>query len=159
MNYAYYEIQYFSWWVYLLLALVGGLFTWLILRRHLSPKIGLAMGVFLVVIVLTTLRMTTYIEAQSLTVSFGWVPALQKTLLLSEIQDAQVCSYHPLKQFWGWGWRYGWDGTHALTTQGTHGICFHLQDGRKFIVGSAKGQKLVDAIRENHKKINHSGVD
>lgn len=136
--------------MYLILAFVAALFTWLILRGHFSAKIGLGVGVFLLVIVMTTLRMTTYIAERTLTVYFGWVSALTKTILLSEIQDVHVCSYHPLEQFGGWGWRYGQDGTHALTAKGTHAICFRLQDGRKFVVGSSKSQLLVEAMRQEH---------
>ena len=159
MKYTYYEVQHFSWWVYLIIALVFVLIAWPIIRGSLSLKLGLALGVFLIVIVMATLRMTTYIEEQSLTVSFGWVPVLKKTILLSEIQDAQVCSYHPFTQFWGWGWRYGLDGTHALTAKGTRGVCFRLQDGRKFIVGSSKSQELVEAMRESHAKIKNPEID
>lgn len=159
MTYAYYEVQHFSLWVYLIIALVFVLIAWPILRGSFSPKIGLPLVVFLIGIVVATLRMTTYIEGQSLTVSFGWVPVLKKTVLLSDIQDAQVCSYHPFTQFWGWGWRYGLDGTHALTAKGTCGVCFRLQDGRKFIVGSSKSQKLVKAMRKNYAKIKNPEID
>lgn len=111
------------------------------------------MGGFLIVIVviaMMTLRMTTSIGDRTLTVSYGWIPVLEKTILLSDIQEVQVCSYHPLKQFGGWGWRYGRDGTHALTAKGTQGVCFRLQDGRKFVVGSSKSRKLADTVRLKH---------
>ena len=149
MTYAYYEIQYFAWWVYLIFAFVAVLFTWLILNGHLSAKLGLGVGFFLLVIVMATLRMTTYIEEQSLTVYFGWIPALTKTIPLSDIQDVRVCSYDPLKQL-GMGWRYGQDGNHALTAKGTQGVCFRLQDGSKFIVGSPKSEKLAQAMQQKH---------
>ena len=152
MNYAYYEVQYFHWWVYLILilALAVVLMTWLFLRGSFFATSGLAVVGGLLVIAMAILRMTTSIDERSLTVHFGWVPVLQENLLLSDIQEVRVCSYHPLKQFGGWGWRYGRDGTHALTAKGTQGICLRLQDGRKFIVGSSKSEQLMEAMRQEH---------
>lgn len=152
MNGMYYEVQYFPWWVYLILliALVVVLVTWFFLRGNSVSNVGLAVVGGLLVMAMATLRMTTSIEDQSLTVSFGWVPVLEKTILLSDIQEVQACSYHPLKQFGGWGWRYGRDGTHALTAKGTQGVCFRLQDGRKFVVGSSNNRKFVDTMRPKH---------
>ena len=152
MNYAYYEVQYFPWWVYpiLILALAVVLMTWLFLRGNFFAKSSLTVAGGLLVVAMVILRMTTYIDERSLTVSFGWIPVLQKTLLLSDIQEVQACTYHPLKQFGGWGWRYSGDGTHALTARGTQGICLQLQDGRKFIVGSSKSEELMETLRQEH---------
>lgn len=121
MKYVYYEVQYFPWWVYLILilALAVVLTTWLFLRGSFLARIGLAVEGGLLVVAMAILRMTTSIDERLLTVSFGWVPVLQKTLLLSDIQEVRVCSHHPFKQFWGWGWRYGWEGTHALMARST----------------------------------------
>lgn len=157
MNYLYYEVQYFSWWVYLVIAIAIALIAWPILRGSLSLKIGLGAGVFLLVVVLMTLRMTTFVKEQSLAVYFGWIPVVTKTIPLSEIKDAQICSYHPFTQFGGWGWRYSSDGTHALTAKGTQGICFHLRNGRKVVVGSSKSQELEGVIRAHRTKPWNSG--
>lgn len=152
MNYAYYEVQYFPWWVYLILilALAVVLMTWLFLRGSFFARSGLAAVGGLLVIAMAILRMTTSIDERSLTVHFGWVPVLQKTLLLSDIQEVRVCPHHPLKQFGGWGWRYDRDGTHALTARGTQGVCLRLQDGNKFIVGSSKSKQLMEAMRQEY---------
>ena len=152
MKYAYYEVQYFPWWVYLILILARAVVVtiWLFLRGNFFATSCLAVVGGLLIIAMAILRMTTYIDERSLTVYFGWIPALKKTILLSEIRDVHECSYHPLKQFWGWGWRYGRDGTHALTAKGTQGVCFRLQDGRKFLVGSSKSEELAEAMRQKH---------
>ncbi|MGB0911679.1 MAG: hypothetical protein ACPGYT_15070 [Nitrospirales bacterium] len=147
MKYAYYEVQYFSWWIYLIIALVTALVTWATIRRGVLLNVGLAVGMLLLVIVMI-LRMVTYIEGQSLKVYFGWVPVVKKTILLSKIQDIRECSYHPMKQFGGWGWRYGMDGTQALTAKGTYGVCVRLENGDQLIVGSSRSHTLAEAIRK-----------
>lgn len=149
-EYAFYEVQYFSWWVYLIIAMGVALILWLMWRGMLSLKLGLGVGIGLLVVVLMTLRVTTFIKEQSLTVYLGWLPVITKTIPLSDIKAARICAYRPLVEFGGWGWRYNSEGTHALTAQGTQGICLHLQDGQKVLVGSSKGQEFVEAIQANY---------
>lgn len=141
-DYAFYEVQYFSWWVYLMIAMGAALIVWLMWRGMLSLKLGLGVGIGRLVAVLLTLRVTTFITEQSLTVYLGWVPVITKTIPLSDITNAQACTYRPLAEFGGWGWRYN--------SEGTQGICLHLQDGHKVLVGSSTGHKLAAAIQANH---------
>lgn len=155
-DYAFYEVQYFSWWVYLMIAMGAALIVWLMWRGMLSLKLGLGVGIGLLVAVLLMLRVTTFITEQSLTVYLGWVPVITKTIPLSDITNAQVCTYRPLAEFGGWGWRYNSEGTHALTAQGTQGICLHLQDGHKVLVGSSTGQELATVIRPTHAQSKNS---
>lgn len=155
-EYAFYEVQYFPWWAYLIIAISVALMLWLIWRGMLSLTLGFRVGIGLLVVVLMTLRVTTFIKEQSLTVYLGWVPVIKKTIPLSDIKDAQMCSYRPLAEFGGWGWRYNSEGTHALTAQGTHGICLHLQDGHKVFVGSSKGQEFAETIQANHTQSENS---
>lgn len=85
-EYAFYEVQYFSWWVYLIIAMGVALILWLMWRGMLSLKLGLGVGIGLLVVVLITLRVTTFIKEQSLTVYLGWVPVITKTIPLSDIK-------------------------------------------------------------------------
>jgi hypothetical protein len=82
----FHETQYFPWWVYLLLA-----------------------GVLIVLLAVVVLfcRLETTVSGDHVSVQFGWLPVFHKRIPLRDIERAEVCSYRPLRNFGGWGWRSG----------------------------------------------------
>jgi len=123
----FHEIQYFSWWVY-----------------------GLIAGVLLVLLAAVVLfcRLETTIGGEDLSVHFGWLPVFQKRLPLRDIAHAEVCSYRPIRDFRGWGWRYGRGGVQALTATGNTGVCLTMRDGTRYLIGSERGEELLQALQE-----------
>lgn len=122
----FHETQYFSWWVYLLLA---GVLT-----------------VLLAVVVLFC-RLETTVSGDHISVQFGWLPVFQRQIPLRDIEHAEVCSHRPLRDFGSWGWRYG-RGVQAFTAKGNSGVCLTMRDGRRYLIGSERSEDLLRALQE-----------
>ena len=102
------EVQYFSWWVCVLLLGVGLVLA----RAYRVSRSGLPLAFIALIVILTALflRLETLVSEKELVVSFGWLPVVKKRMLLTEITRVEASSYQPLRDFGGWGWRFG--GTH-----------------------------------------------
>jgi hypothetical protein len=114
------ETQGFAPWVYALLAFLLALL--------------LALG---------TLRQTTTVAGDSVTVRFG--PFYQKRILLSEIGQAEATAYHPILEYGGWGIR-GFGRRRALNTRGDKGVLLTRTDGSTILIGSQKPRELLAAL-------------
>jgi hypothetical protein len=123
----FHEIQFFSSWVYVLM--VGVL-------------------VVLLAVLVLFFRLETTVGGEDLTVQFGWLPAFQKRILLRDVEQAEVCSYRPLRDFGGWGWRYGRGGTQAFTVKGHSGVCLTMRNGKRYLIGSERSEELLRALQQ-----------
>ena len=63
------------------------------------------------------------------------------------IQNAISISYSPLKDYGGWGIRYGRNGK-AYNVSGNNGVLLVLDDGKKILIGSKNHEVLYSAINE-----------
>jgi hypothetical protein len=61
------------------------------------------------------------VSRDHVSVQFGWLPVFQKRIPRRDIERAEVCSYPPIRDFGGWGWRYG-SGVQAFTVKGDSGF-------------------------------------
>jgi hypothetical protein len=93
-------------------------------------------------------RLETTIGGEDQSVRFGWLPVFEKRLPLRDIAHAEVCSYRPLRDFGGWGWRYGWGGVQAFTVKGSVGVCLTMRDGKRYLIGSERSGELLEALGE-----------
>jgi len=123
----FHETQYFSWWVYLLL--VGVL-------------------IVLLGVVVLFCRLETTVSGDHVNVRFGWLPVFQRRIRLWDIEHAEVCSYRPIRDFGGWGWRYGRAEVQAFTVKGNSGVCLTMRDGKRYRIGSERSEDLLLALHE-----------
>ena len=72
-----------------------------------------------------------------------------RTMPFEAIQTYEARTYRPLKEYGGWGIRYGAAGK-AYNVSGKRGVQLVLVSGRKILLGSQKPEQLVLAI-ENAK--------
>ena len=61
------------------------------------------------------------------------------------IQKAEVSTYSPLKDYGGWGIRYGRKGK-AYNVSGNKGVLLTLRDGKNVLIGSKNHEVLCSAI-------------
>jgi len=61
------------------------------------------------------------------------------------IKEFKARSYSPLKEYGGWGIRYGRDGK-AYNVSGNRGVQLHLSDGKQLLIGSQKPDELCEAL-------------
>ena len=61
------------------------------------------------------------------------------------IQKAEACTYSPLKEYGGWGIRYGRKGK-AYNVSGNKGVLLTLTGGKSVLIGSKSHEVLYSAI-------------
>ncbi len=76
-----------------------------------------------------------------------------RTMPFEAIQTYEARTYHPLKEYGGWGIRYG-SGGKAYNVCGDRGVQLVLRSGRKILLGSQKPEEMVLAI-ERAKRVTH----
>jgi hypothetical protein len=76
-----------------------------------------------------------------------------RTMPFEAIQTYEVRTYRPLREYGGWGIRYGAGGK-AYNVSGNRGVQLVLLSGRKILLGSQKPEELVLAI-DRAKKNTH----
>lgn len=150
----YREEQFFAVWVYLLLSFLGlkilfpELFeTWEFGNLRLSSDPS-AYVVFFILAMLTAcfMKMTTELDHQALTVSFGWLPLFRKSIPISFIESLEPSDYRPLIETLGWGIRRNWRGENVLSARGNRAVKLLCKDGSVYLIGSQKPEELAGAI-------------
>jgi len=71
---------------------------------------------------------------------------VRKFVAFAEIRAVESVTYHPLREFGGWGVR-GWGTRTAWTASGDRAVVLHLTNGHRIYVGSANPQRLEERIR------------
>lgn len=62
------------------------------------------------------------------------------------IRSAEAITYRPLRDYGGWGLRYGGRKGWALNVSGNRGVVLHLSTGKDFMIGSQRPDDLAAAI-------------
>ena len=65
-----------------------------------------------------------------------------------DVQSAEIRTYKPLKEYGGWGIRYGKNGR-AINVNGNQGLQLVLKNGKRLLLGTGKADEL--SILLNHK--------
>ena len=99
--------------------------------------------VFLVLLSVLTLRQTTTVAEDAVTVRFG--PFYRMRIPFSEIAHAEAVFYRPVRDFGGWGIR-GFGRRRALNTRGNLGVLVTRADGSTVLIGSQKPRELLAAL-------------
>jgi hypothetical protein len=81
--------------------------------------------------------------------SFRFFPLQPKwrDIPFSDIVMAEAVTYHPLREYGGWGIRFGWRGGRAYSVQGDQGVRITLNNGKKFLLGSQHAEELAQALQ------------
>lgn len=76
-----------------------------------------------------------------------WVP---KKIPFEEIESAEVFDYRPIRDYGGWGLRFGGHGRKEWlwNAYGDRAVRLHLANGKTFSVGSQQPEQLASAIEE-----------
>lgn len=91
------------------------------------------------------LKLVTEVRDDGLYIRF--FPLSRQIIRYETIEASYVRTYRPLKEFGGWGIRYGRGGK-AYNVSGNQGVQLELSGGKRLLIGSRQPQKLTDAIYE-----------
>jgi hypothetical protein len=118
--------------------------SWFEESQGLPAWTYLLMGVVLLILFSTvTLRQTTRVEDQGVTVRFGFLYSAR--VPFGEIARAEAVSYHPIREYGGWGIR-GFGRRRALNMSGNLGVLLTRRDGSTLMIGSQKPRELLAAL-------------
>ncbi len=93
-----------------------------------------------------SLKLTTTVTEMAIYVQFKPLMIKQQTIPFSEITSIQVETYHPIKEFWGYGIRLSIDGAKAYNIKGNHGIRIELKNGKKMLIGTQKTDEIKEVL-------------
>ena len=72
------------------------------------------------------------------------------TIKLEDIEKFKAIEYSPLKEYGGWGIKYGFKGK-AYNVSGNLGVKVHLTNGRNILFGSQKHNELAKVLKSIRK--------
>jgi hypothetical protein len=112
--------------------------------QSFSPWVmAVVLGVVALLAALLTVRLTTTVTPDALSVRYGF---LYKTRVpLSEITLAEAVEYAPVREYGGWGIR-GSRRRRALNARGNQGVLVMRSDGSTLLVGSQRPRELLEAL-------------
>ena len=73
------------------------------------------------------------------------------TIKLEDIESIKAMEYSPLKEYGGWGIKYGFKGK-AYNVSGNKGVKIYLKNGLNIIFGSQKHNDLAKALKSVRSK-------
>lgn len=89
-------------------------------------------------------KLETEIRGRTLYLDFR--PLHRLEIPLSRIRSSVVRQYRPIREFGGWGIRYGFGAGWAWNVRGDMGVQLVLDTGRKVLVGSQRPVELKEAL-------------
>lgn len=92
-------------------------------------------------------RLRTEVRPDGVYLKFAPVQRSYKIFPAEEIKRAEVEKYKPVREYGGWGWRFGKKGK-AYTISGKTGVTLYFKDGSRVLIGSRRAESFAQAVRE-----------
>jgi hypothetical protein len=145
------ETQRFTqWWLWLIL--IG---SWVLLISTLATEprqttisyiLSLGVGMLLPVF-FWQMRLVTRITAEGIYVRFIPFHFKEQFYPWDSIESAQVRTYSPLKEYGGWGIKYGFNGQGKVyNVAGNQGLQLIFKSGEKLLIGTQKPTEIQAAV-------------
>ena len=149
------------WWAWLVIALLPLATGWTFVQQVLLDRPGgnnpapdwlvwvlfLAFGLGAPAFFLLWLRLVTEVRGREVRVRLvplnrGWV-----RFPVGEIESAEARRYRPIREYLGWGIRWG-PGGRAYNLSGNRGVQLVIASGRRILIRSERADELEAAIAE-----------
>jgi hypothetical protein len=92
-----------------------------------------------------TMRMVTEVTVEGIQIRF--FPLTRQKIEIHDIQRWEVRTYRPIREYGGWGIRYGRKGK-AFNVSGNRGVQLELANGKRLLIGSQNPEALAKAIEQ-----------
>ena len=157
------EVQHFrQTWLWLIILLTAGLFWYGGIQQFIlkipfgsNPAPDAALLIFWLIFGIAlpacfySIKLITEVRNEGL--YFGFPPFPLRKIPLDDLKRYEVRIYSPIKEYGGWGFRYGWKGK-AYNVSGNRGVQIELSNGKRILIGSQKPEELAKAIDLTLKK-------
>ncbi len=94
-----------------------------------------------------TIKLISEVRDDGIYIKFYPFQLKYQHLTFNEILTYKVREFNPVKEFGGWGLKYGASGK-AYSMNGNYGVQLELQDRSELMIGSRKPQDLASAIEK-----------
>ena len=93
-------------------------------------------------------KLTTFINQEGISVRF--IPFRNKNRLIpwDQIEKVFVRKYDPIKEYGGFGFRFGFKGGIAYNVSGMWGIQIILNNGKKILIGTQKPEEIRNLLKK-----------
>jgi hypothetical protein len=147
------ETQRFTqWWLWLIL--IG---SWVFMMSALAIEppqttisfiISFGLGMLLPLF-FWQMKLTTRIEAEGIYVRFSPFHFKEKFFEWESISASYVRAYSPLKEYGGWGIKYGFNGQGVVyNVVGNVGLQLHFKEGDPVLIGTQKWEEIKAVLAE-----------
>ena len=149
-----------QWYVWLAVAIAPIIFVWAILQQVvLGVPFGTNPSGNVVLILLAIVfgiafpfflyRMGLDVQLSNEAIHMRFWPFHFKprTFYFNDIDNAEPVTYSPLKDYGGWGIRYGAKGK-AYNVSGNQGVVITLKTGQSILIGSQRHEELSSLIKD-----------
>ena len=147
-----------SWWVRIPILISSIFCVYIFLQQILfnqSLTDNIITDVFVLIIILIIgigiptfvhfVRLETKIQNENLTIKF-WPFHFKPVIFpIDDIKNAEAITYNPIKDYGGWGIRYGIKGK-AYNLNGNKGVLLTFKNNQVILIGSQSHEKLCKAI-------------
>ena len=114
-------------------------------------------GVVAIGVMMFFAKMTVLVYNDAIIVTLGFIPLIKRVIPKSNIENAEVVTFRPLRDFGGWGIRiskFRGEYTGCYSLRGTEGVMLNLSTKvrvvffkvRKIVIGSHDPERLLGAI-------------
>jgi cytochrome c oxidase subunit IV len=117
--------------------------------ERVAPLVLIACGVLLpsrVALLALTARLETEVRPEGLFVRYVPFHVHGRQFRPQELSEFYARQYKPIREYGGWGIRYGWNGR-AYNVSGNEGVQLIFTNGKRLLIGSKRPYELESAIR------------
>lgn len=97
-----------------------------------------------------SIRLNTRVSEKGLHYQFFPIHLKERLIAFKDIESFKARKYSPLKEFGGWGIRFGFEGK-AYNVSGEEGLQLVLKNERKVLFGSQRAKEFEKAIKKANK--------
>jgi len=159
----YHEIQYFrQWWLIALIILIPIVFLYGTIRQLLlgipwgnNPMsdtglmLSLAAFILFGIWFIFFLRLEMLVDEKGIHYRFHGLHIKRYHLQWSEIKSIDARSYKPIREYGGWGIRYGFHGK-AYNVSGNQGIQVETHGGARLLFGTQNPTEFMQVVQRYH---------
>ena len=92
------------------------------------------------------LKLVTEVHPNGVYFRFSPLHRSVQKIPFESVRKYEVRTYHPIREYGGWGIRYGRGGK-AYNVSGNKGVQFEFLDGKKILIGSQRAEEFAGAVK------------
>ena len=103
--------------------------------------VGMALPLFIL-----SFRLEAEVRDDGILIRF--LPVKTRSVPYGDILNCRVRTYRPIREYGGWGIKWGPKAGWSYTLSGNQGVQLELKEGKRLLIGSYRAEELAKAIEE-----------